>query len=160
MRRTRRGLEAKRNRASSQRGECSRCNYIPIQGTSSLASSQVANQQSPRLVPGSPFKYGISDGDVVRAPPSETNRPATAKGDGLKEVVFGAPVLFEIDSTNRTTGLLDVKIIGFKHNVQNLGFSKLLIEWTSGIAASTFQVVFIRFLRCPCLNRCLPQWPH
>lgn len=67
-------------------------------------------------VPGSPFKCDISDGEAVRAPPADTNRPPTAKGDGLKEVVLGAPAFFEID-TNGTEGLVDVKIIGPGGNV-------------------------------------------
>ncbi len=43
-------------------------------------------------------------------PPVEAKQ-ATAKGDGLKEVVLGAPAFFEID-TNGMDGLVDVKIIG------------------------------------------------
>lgn len=39
------------------------------------------------------------------------NKQATAKGDGLKEVVLGVPAFFEID-TNEIDGLVDVKIIG------------------------------------------------
>lgn len=67
---------------------------------------------------GSPFKCEISEGETAATPPRAPVeiKQATASGDGLKEVVLGAPAFFEID-TNGTDGLVDVKIIGIDNTI-------------------------------------------
>lgn len=72
-----------------------------------------ANSDTNHFIIGSPFKCEISEGETAGASPRAPVeiKQATASGDGLKEVVLGAPAFFEID-TNGTDGLVDVKIIG------------------------------------------------
>lgn len=74
---------------------------------------QVLQVTDPIPILGSPFKCEISEGETAEIAPRvllEAKR-ATASGDGLKEVVLGAPAFFEID-TNGMDGLVDVKITG------------------------------------------------
>ena len=65
-------------------------------------------------VPGSPFRCDIhppDDNDSVHQAGSSEPRQITAKGEGLKEVVLGAPAFFEID-TKGLEGHVDIRITG------------------------------------------------
>lgn len=64
-------------------------------------------------VPGSPFKCDIfvmQEVETVKRGAIEP-RQVTVKGEGLKEVVLGAPAFFEID-TKGLDGQVDIKITG------------------------------------------------
>jgi len=63
-------------------------------------------------VPGSPFKCDICKADEQKSQQSTTEvKQITAKGEGLKEVVLGAPAFFEID-TKGLDGFVDIRITG------------------------------------------------
>ena len=76
---------------------------------------------------GSPFKceiYGPEGIDSENKSPSDA-RLVTAKAEGLKEVVLGAPAFFEIDAKGME-GLVDIKITGMKTNIMVLNQFEVL----------------------------------
>ncbi len=69
-------------------------------------------------VPGSPFKCDIfvmQEVETIKRGAIEP-RQVTVKGEGLKEVVLGAPAFFEID-TKGLDGQVDIKITGKPRNL-------------------------------------------
>ena len=61
---------------------------------------------------GSPFKCDICKADEKKSQHSITDtKQITARGEGLKEVVLGAPAFFEID-TKGLDGFIDIRITG------------------------------------------------
>lgn len=79
-------------------------------------------------MPGSPFKCEITEAEatgIVGHLLAQENQQPTAYGDGLKEVVLGAPAFFDIDTHGRDIGLVDVKITGVAGKIVNNHIARL-----------------------------------